>query len=105
ARVWQSATVPYPPPFQWHKGPVSSVAWSPDGKRLVTGSFDKTAKVWDADKGQELLFLKGHTGAVTSVAWSPDGKRLATGASTRRRRCGRRARARNSFPSRGPETS
>ena len=55
------------------------MAWSPDGKRLATGSDDKTAKVWDAASGQELLTLRGHDRAVESVAWSPDGKRLATG--------------------------
>jgi WD40 repeat protein len=53
------------------------VAWSPDGKRLATGSNDGTAKVWDAATGQELLTLRGNTGFVYSVAWSPDGKRLA----------------------------
>jgi WD40 repeat protein len=61
-----------------HSGGVTSVAWSPDGKRLATGSGDKTAKVWDAATGNELLTLGGHTDAVESVAWSPDGKRLAT---------------------------
>ena len=61
-----------------HTGSVLSVAWSPDGKRLATASDDKTAKVWDAASGQELLTLKGHTNIVDSVAWSPDGKRLAT---------------------------
>jgi eukaryotic-like serine/threonine-protein kinase len=55
------------------------VAWSPDGKRLATGSRDGTAKVWDAASGQELLTLKGHSNFVISIAWSPDGKRLATG--------------------------
>jgi WD40 repeat protein len=40
--------------------------------------LDKTAKVWDAASGQELLTLRGHNGHVYSVAWSPDGKRLAT---------------------------
>ena len=55
-----------------------SVAWSPDGARLATGSWDGTAKVWDAAGGRELLTLKGHTGWVWSVAWSPDGRRLAT---------------------------
>jgi len=50
------------------------VAFSPDGKRTVTGSVDNTAKVWDADKGQELTTLKGHTQRVESVAFSPDGK-------------------------------
>src|SRR5439155_1623168 len=62
-----------------HSGPVYSVAWSPDGKRLATGSYDKTAKVWDAEAGKELLTLGGHRDRVWSVAWSPDGKRLATG--------------------------
>jgi DNA-binding beta-propeller fold protein YncE len=55
------------------------VAFSPDGQRILTGSADSTAKVWDADKGQEVLSLKGHTGQVRSVAFSPDGKRILTG--------------------------
>jgi eukaryotic-like serine/threonine-protein kinase len=62
-----------------HTGPVSSVAFSPDGKRIVTGSHDGTAKVWDAEQGQEVLTLKGHTSLVNSVAFSPDGKRIVTG--------------------------
>ena len=62
-----------------HTGAVNSVAYSPDGKRIVSGSMDNTVKVWDAAKGQEALSLKGHTGAVTSVAFSPDGKRIVSG--------------------------
>jgi eukaryotic-like serine/threonine-protein kinase len=54
------------------------VSWSPDGARLATGSFDGTAKVWDAARGRELLTLKGHTGGVSSLSWSPDGMRLVT---------------------------
>ena len=45
-----------------HTGPVSSVAFSPDGRRIVSGSGDKTLKVWDAATGQETLTLKGHAG-------------------------------------------
>ena len=51
------------------------MAFSADGKRIVSGSGDKTVKVWDADKGQEVLTLVGHTKMVNSVAFSADGKR------------------------------
>src|SRR5262249_34326222 len=47
--------------LQGHTAPVSSVCYSPDGKRVLSGSHDKTVKVWDAQTGQELLSLKGHT--------------------------------------------
>jgi len=62
-----------------HSGAVSSVAFSPDGRRIVTGSYDHTAKVWEADTGQALLTLGGHGGRITSVSCSPDGRRMATG--------------------------
>jgi tRNA A-37 threonylcarbamoyl transferase component Bud32 len=62
-----------------HTGVVDSVAFSPDGKRLVSGSSDGAVKVWDAQTGQETLTLKGHNGSVSSVAFSPDGKRLVSG--------------------------
>ena len=54
------------------------MAFSPDGKRLASASYDRTVKVWDATSGQETLTLKGHTGYPQSVAFSPDGKRLAS---------------------------
>src|SRR5262249_33166736 len=66
-----------------HTGSVSSVAFSPDGKRILTGSPGGTAKVWDGDEGAELLSLKGHTSLVRSVAYSPDGKRIVTGSNDR----------------------
>jgi hypothetical protein len=58
---------------------VTSVAYSPDGKRIVSGSHDNTLKVWDAQTGQDLLALRGHTGWVTSVAYSPNAKRIVSG--------------------------
>ena len=62
-----------------HSDEVYSVAFSPDGKRLASGSSDKTIKLWDTVTGKELLTLKGHLSAVFSVAFSPDGERLASG--------------------------
>src|SRR5215471_15081226 len=47
-----------------HTGAVSSASFSPDGWRVLTGSYDRTARVWDARTGAELLALKGHTGLV-----------------------------------------
>jgi WD40 repeat protein/serine/threonine protein kinase len=55
------------------------VAWSPDGEKLVTGTFDKHyTKVLDARSGKELVALAGHNGLVNHVAWSRDGTRLAS---------------------------
>jgi WD40 repeat protein len=54
-----------------HADRVDSVAFSPDGKTLASGRWDKTVKLWDAQTRQELATLKGHDGDVTSVAFSP----------------------------------
>jgi WD40 repeat protein len=62
-----------------HPGAVYTVAWSPDGTRLVSGGADSTARVWDAATGKVLLTLPGHANTVKAVAWSPDGRRIATG--------------------------
>jgi WD40 repeat protein/tetratricopeptide (TPR) repeat protein len=62
-----------------HTDAVSSVAISPDGKHVVSGSRDHSVKVWDTLTGKNLLTLKGHTGEVTSVAISPDSKWIISG--------------------------
>jgi WD40 repeat protein len=65
--------------YRGHSGGLESVAWSPDGKRIASGSGDGTVQVWDAVDGGNGFTYKGHSGWVRSVAWSPDGKRIASG--------------------------
>ena len=62
-----------------HEELVYSVAFSPDGKRIVSGSYDNTVKVWDAESGSELITLKGHKSGVRSVVFSFNGKRIISG--------------------------
>jgi WD40 repeat protein len=57
---------------------VYSAAFSPDGARIVTASYDKTARIWDAATGKEITVLRGHEGYVWSAAFSPDGARIVT---------------------------
>lgn len=61
-----------------HSDDVRAVAFSPDGRFLLTGSVDRTARLWDAEKGTPFAVLDGHSNGVTSVAFSPDGSRVAT---------------------------
>jgi WD40 repeat protein len=62
-----------------HKGGVNTVSYRPDGRRIVSGSRDKTVRVWDAESGAELAVLCGHESGVASVSYSPDGRRIVSG--------------------------
>ena len=64
--------------FQSHQSSISSVTFSPDGKSILTGSDDKTAKLWSVN-GKLLQTFQGHQNVVTSVAFSPDGNSILTG--------------------------
>jgi WD40 repeat protein len=57
---------------------VTSAAFSPDGSRIVTASWDNTARIWDAATAKEIAVLRGHDSLVHSAAFSPDGSRIVT---------------------------
>ena len=78
-KLWDAATGQETLTLKGHTEAVTSVAFSPDGRRIVSGSEDETVKVWDAATGKETLTLKGYTGGVLSVAFSPDGQRIVSG--------------------------
>jgi WD40 repeat protein len=65
--------------IQAHESEIRSITFTPDGRRIVTGSLDHTVKVWDARSRRLLATLKGHKAAVCCVAVSPEGNRLASG--------------------------
>ena len=62
-----------------HKGGVLSCSWAPDGRYVVSGGSDRTLRVWDVEKGEEVLCLRGHEGGVSSCSWSPEGKYVVSG--------------------------
>ena len=62
-----------------HRAPVTSVAYSADGRRLVSASLDGTIKLWDAASGREIRGLFGHQGAVAQAAVSADSRRVVSG--------------------------
>ena len=63
-----------------HGGVVWSAAFSADGGRVVTSSWDETARIWDMATSRELVRLVGHTGRLVHAQFSPDGRRVVTAA-------------------------
>ena len=75
SRSWKA-----PLPTDPHSDDVLSVAWSPNGKKLVSGSVDDTVKIWNAsDTTAAVNTLWGHTNDVYSVAFNHNGTRIASG--------------------------
>ena len=65
--------------YNGHSSSVNAAAFSPDGKRIISGSGDNTLKLWDAHSGTCILTLSGHSRGVNAAAFSPDGQRIISG--------------------------
>ena len=72
---------------------VNGGSFSPDGRRIVTASDDKTARVWDAESGKPVGEPMRHEDVVYAASFSPDGRRIVTASWTRPRGCGTRRAA------------
>src|SRR5690606_8835907 len=64
--------------LEGHSGWVNSITFSPDGKLIASGSYDKTIRLWDVATGAPTAALEGHSNCTDSIAFSPDGKLLAS---------------------------
>ena len=90
--LWNAATGAHLRTLEGHATWVASVAFSPDGQTIVSGSGDFTIRLWDAATGEHLRILgvvwndnseEGHTSWVRSVAFSPDGETIVSGSEDR----------------------
>src|SRR5262249_36743385 len=81
-RVWDVDTGKQRGTLEGHKGPVWSLALSPDGKVLAAGAVD-TVRLWDVETLKCFAVLEGHAGQIRSLAFSGDGRVLASGGGDR----------------------
>lgn len=78
-QIWEAATGRLLTTLKGHLAPVRALAFSPDGRTLLSGSADSSIRLWDVNAGRELRTVGMSFGAVRAVAFSPDGKTAATG--------------------------
>jgi hypothetical protein len=78
-RLWQLRDHPTGEIVGRHDGPVYSVAFSPDGTRLVSGGRDTTARLWDVEEREEINRFRGHSDRIFTISFTADGRGIVTG--------------------------
>ena len=76
--IWDATTGAALGALRGHEGDIYALAYSPDGRRLASGSADKTLRLWDPAAGKELAVLRGHEQRVEWLTYSPDGQRICS---------------------------
>ena len=76
--VWDATTGTTIASLRGHEGPVYALAYSPDGKRLASGSADMTIRLWEPGSGKEVAAMLGHEKPVEWLSYSPDGQRICS---------------------------
>jgi WD40 repeat protein len=77
-RLWDATTGAAVGLLRGHEGPVLVLCYSPDGKRLASGSADRTIRLWDPEGAKPVAVLRGHERPVEWLAYGPDGRRLCS---------------------------
>ena len=77
--LWHTVTGEQTLTFTGHTDVVTSIAFSPDGETLASGSADNVIRLWDANSGAHIETLTGHTSSVNCIAFNRDGTTLASG--------------------------
>jgi WD40 repeat protein len=77
--LWDAATGKILHRLSGHAQSITAVAFTPDGRRLASASYDGTVRLWDVATGRLKHVLRGHSGWVVTIAVAPDGKTLASG--------------------------
>jgi WD40 repeat protein len=78
-RIFDSRTGIEKATFTGHDHAVKSMAFHPNGNRIISCGDDKTVRIWDLETGREVLTRHDHPGAVESLSISPDGRKMVTG--------------------------
>jgi WD40 repeat protein len=77
--IWELRCFLAPDVLRGHSGEIYAVAITPDGERIVTGSWDNTARVWNLKTGVCEKVLEGHSDTILAVTITPNGKTIVTG--------------------------